>query len=93
MIGAHYDPHSNKGRKLQVFFGSSLVSLDDELSNILAIGSDRDPALRKRFHIFFSDHYTAVLQRSLGARYSTQDEGNGNWLVSREAFLGRYIRF
>ena len=31
------------------FFGSSIVSLDDELSNILAIGSDRDVALRKGF--------------------------------------------
>lgn len=35
------------------FFGSSLVSLDDELSNILAIGSDRDAALRKGFSSFF----------------------------------------
>ena len=35
------------------FFGSSLVSLDDELSNILAIGSDRDTALRKGFSSFF----------------------------------------
>ena len=35
------------------FFGSLLVSLDDELSNILAIGSDRDTALRKEFSSFF----------------------------------------
>lgn len=35
------------------FFGSSLVSLDDELRNILAIGSDRDAALRKGFSPFF----------------------------------------
>ena len=47
------------------FFGSLLVSLDDELSNILAIGSDRDTALRKEFSSFFSDCYTAVLERSL----------------------------
>ena len=31
------------------FFGSLLVSLDEELSNILAIGPDRDTALRKEF--------------------------------------------
>ena len=35
------------------FFGSSIVSLDDELSNILAIGSDRDVALRKGFSSCF----------------------------------------
>lgn len=35
------------------FFGSSPVSLDDELSNIMAIGSDRDAALRKGFSSFF----------------------------------------
>ena len=35
------------------FFASSLVSLDDELTNILAIGSDRDIALRKGFSSFF----------------------------------------
>ena len=35
------------------FFASSLVSLDDELTNILAIGSDRDVALRKGFSSFF----------------------------------------
>ena len=36
------------------FFGSWLVSLDDELSNILVIGFDRDTASRKDFHLFFS---------------------------------------
>ena len=35
------------------FFGSSIVSLDDELSNILAIGSDRNVALRKGFSSCF----------------------------------------
>ena len=35
------------------FFGSSIVSLDDELSNILAIGSDRDVVLRKGFSSCF----------------------------------------
>ena len=34
-------------------FGSLIVSLDDELSNILAIGSDRDVALRKGFSSCF----------------------------------------
>ena len=53
------------------FFGSSIVSLDDELSNILAIGSDRDVALRKRIFILFPDRYTAQLQRSPGAGYRT----------------------
>ena len=31
------------------FFGRRFVSLDDELSNTVAIGSDRDVALRKGF--------------------------------------------
>ena len=35
------------------FFGSSIVSLDDELSNILAIDSDRDVVLRKGFSSCF----------------------------------------
>jgi len=35
------------------FFGSSLVSLDDEPSNIPAFGSDRDATLRKAFLSFF----------------------------------------
>ena len=35
------------------FFGSSIVSFNDELSSILAIGSDRDVALRKGFSSCF----------------------------------------
>ena len=35
------------------FFGSSIVSLDDELSNIPAIGSDRNVALREGFSSCF----------------------------------------
>ena len=53
------------------FFGSSIVSLDDELSNIPAIGSDRNVALREGFSTFFPDRYTPLLQRSPGAGYPT----------------------
>ena len=39
--------HMKRKQESYNFLASSLVSIDNELSNIVAIGSDRDAALRK----------------------------------------------
>lgn len=56
------------------YFLSLLVSLNADLSNVLAIGSDRDVALRKRFSssfpiatmVYCKGHVEQDIQRKLG---------------------------
>ena len=45
--------HMRRKQESYNFLASSLVSIEEELSNVLAIGSDRDAALRKRMKPFF----------------------------------------
>ena len=45
--------HMRRKRESYNFLASSLVSIEEDLSNVLAIGSDRDAALRKGMRPFF----------------------------------------